>query len=392
MFLMARKIKASGIKMVLSGEGSDEELAGYLYFHKAPDAMELHRECVRKLDELHAYDCLRANKSTSAWGLEVRVPFLDRDFLDSAMMLDPALKMCVDGSGNKRMEKWAIRKAFDVNAPEWEALKGQSPGVDKVHFDLPYLSYLLSPISSSPIRIPIQTPILNPTANNYIRPIPTLSLLTINLILLWFSQDAEYRSASKCAPWLPNDVLWRQKEQFSDGVGYNWIDSLRDHAGKVVTEQMFKQVCLCISLRHYSTLYSFLSSNSPYFFSYQSLIPICHTVTQLLHQRSMLFPLNTPLTKEAFYGRNIFARHYPRHAAARTVPLCVGIACSSNKAIEWDEQFKKLAADTNGECSGRAVDVHSHAYKDVFASVAGNGKKEGIVGAEGEPARKKAKH
>jgi len=240
MYLMSRKIKASGIKMVLSGEGSDEALAGYLYFHKAPNREELHAECSRKLFDLHYFDCLRANKSTSAWGLEARVPFLDRKFLDIAMNLDPELKMCRDPkTGEPRMEKWALRKAFDT--PE--------------------------------------------------------------------------------DPYLPKEFLWRQKEQFSDGVGYSWIDSLRMNAAQRVSDSRFKQ-------------------------------------------RHRLFPVNTPATKEAFFVRSIFHKHFPRDCAAKTVLGGPSIACSTAKAIEWDEAFKKMAA-SNGECSGRAVDVHDKAYKDA---------------------------
>merc|ERR1719453_843388 len=158
MYLMSRKIRAYGFKMVLSGEGADEIFGGYLYFHKAPNAREFHEETVRKIKDLYMFDCLRANKSTMAWGIEARVPFLDREFMDMAMSLNPKSKMCVDGEGTKRMEKYIFRKAFDT--PE--------------------------------------------------------------------------------DPYLPDEVLWRQKEQFSDGVGYGWIDALRDNAEAHVTDKQLR--------------------------------------------------------------------------------------------------------------------------------------------------------
>ncbi|OIP35760.1 MAG: asparagine synthase B [Deltaproteobacteria bacterium CG2_30_63_29] len=225
MMLMARKIRAMGIKMVLSGEGSDEIFGGYLYFHKAPNSRELHEETVRKLDALHAYDCLRANKSMAAWGIEARVPFLDREFLDVAMSFDPQEKMC--GAG--RMEKFALRDAF----------KGL----------------------------------------------------------------------------IPDEILWRQKEQFSDGVGYSWIDSLKAHAENRVSD------------------------------------------TQL-EKASYRFPLSTPQTKEAYLYRAIFESHYPGDAAAACVPGGPSIACSTAKAIEWDASFSKMA-----DPSGRAIRaVHKDSY------------------------------
>lgn len=225
MYLMARRIKAMGIKMVLSGEGADEVFGGYLYFHKAPSAGELHAETVRKLDALSKYDCLRANKSMAAWGVEVRVPFLDRDFLDVAMAFDPAEKMV----GERKIEKFPLRKAFEGS--------------------------------------------------------------------------------------LPDSVLWRQKEQFSDGVGYLWIDSLKATADARVTQRQ-------------------------------------------LEHASRRFPVNPPATKEAYMYREIFERHFPGDAAARMVPGGPSIACSSATAIAWDANFAK-----NADPSGRAVlGVHVNAH------------------------------
>lgn len=213
MFLMSRKIKAMGIKMVLSGEGADEIFAGYLYFHKAPSAAELQAELLEKLDRLHLYDCLRANKATSAWGVEARVPFLDSDFLDEAMSIDPEEKMIRPEHG--RIEKHILRQAFDT--PD--------------------------------------------------------------------------------EPFLPADILWRQKEQFSDGVGYGWIDALRDYAAENVTEHMF------LSAAH-------------------------------------RFPENTPATKEAYFYRAIFEEHFPQASAVRTVPGGPSIACSTERAMGWDASFQ----------------------------------------------------
>lgn len=228
MFLLARRIKATGCKMVLSGEGADEVMAGYLYFHKAPNSEELHRETVRKVKDLHKYDCLRANKATMAWGLEARVPFLDREFLEFAMDLDPSAKM----SGS-RMEKFSLRKAFDT--PE--------------------------------------------------------------------------------DPYLPQEVLWRQKEQFSDGVGYGWIDHLKEVANRDVTDLQMK----------------FATSR---------------------------FPVSPPKTKEEYMYRELFSRHFPSPAAACTVPQGKSIACSSPAAIAWDASFANAA-----DPSGRAVaGVHEMAY------------------------------
>ena len=225
MYLMARRIKATGVKMVLSGEGADEIFGGYLYFHKAPDAREFHAETVRKLDQLHSFDCLRANKSMAAWGVEARVPFLDREFLDVAMSFDASAKMIPEGGIEKRI----LREAFE--------------GL------------------------------------------------------------------------LPDEILWRQKEQFSDGVGYSWIDSLRDTAGTEVTDEEMAAVA-----EH--------------------------------------FPINPPLTKEGFFYRRIFEKHFPGEAAATCVPGGKSIACSTPTAIAWDEAFAKSA-----DPSGRAVGgVHKAGY------------------------------
>jgi len=230
MFMLARRIKATGCKMVLSGEGADEIFAGYLYFHKAPNPTELHKETVRKVRDLNKYDCLRANKSTMAWGVEARVPFLDREFIEYAMNIDPASKM----SGT-RMEKHILRQAFD---------------------------------------------------------------------------DPEN-------PYLPNEVLWRQKEQFSDGVGYSWIDQLKLEADKVVTDLQMK----------------FASSR---------------------------FPVSTPRTKEEYMYREIFSKHFPSPTAASTVPQGKSVACSTPAALAWDESFSR-----NADPSGRAVSgVHVKAYKE----------------------------
>ncbi|TDK32745.1 asparagine synthase B [Luteimonas terrae] len=222
MFLLARRIKAMGVKMVLSGEGSDEIFGGYLYFHKAPDARQFHEELVRKLDALHTYDCLRANKSMMAWGVEPRVPFLDREFLDLAMRFDAAHKMIHRGSdGWQRMEKGVLRAAFDGH--------------------------------------------------------------------------------------LPDEILWRQKEQFSDGVGYGWIDGLKAHAERQVSDRE-------------------------------------------LAAATSRFPHNPPLTKEAYLYRSLFEQVFPSPAAAATVPGGKSIACSSPAAIAWDAAFANAA-----DPSGRAV-------------------------------------
>ena len=217
MFLMARKIKSMGIKMVLSGEGADEIFGGYLYFHKAPDAKEFHQETVRKLERLHQFDCLRANKSMAAWGVEARVPFLDREFLDTAMSIAPEAKMC----GNGKIEKHILREAFEG--------------------------------------------------------------------------------------YLPDEILWRQKEQFSDGVGYSWIDSLKDYAEEAVND---------IEMR----------------------------------RASVDYPINTPDTKEGLLYRKIFEARFSSNSAAATVPGGKSIACSTKEALAWDASF----AD-NSDPSGRAV-------------------------------------
>ena len=225
MYLMARKIKAMGIKMVLSGEGSDELFGGYLYFHKAPNAKEFHEETLRKLNRLHMFDCNRANKAMSAWGIEARVPFLDKHFMDVAMRLNPQAKMC----GNGKMEKHILRQAFD--------------GL------------------------------------------------------------------------LPDEILWRQKEQFSDGVGYSWIDSLKAHAEKEVTDQQMATA-------------------------------------------SFRFPVNTPDSKEAYYYRVIFEEHFPHAGAIACVPGGKSVACSTPEALAWDEKMAQLT-----DPSGRAVrDVHTQGY------------------------------
>ena len=225
MFLLARAIKAMGIKMVLSGEGADEIFGGYLYFHKAPTAKDFHEENVRKLDKLHMYDCLRANKSLASWGIEGRVPFLDKEFMDVAMRLNPEDKM-ING---ERMEKWVLRKAFE---------------------DL-----------------------------------------------------------------LPESVAWRQKEQFSDGVGYSWIDTLKEMVEKEVTDEQLENA----------------------------------------HFR---FPIQPPSSKEEFYYRSIFEEHFPSDTAALSVPSVPSVACSSPVALAWDESFSNM-----NDPSGRAVkSVHDDSY------------------------------
>jgi asparagine synthase (glutamine-hydrolysing) len=230
MFLMARKIKSMGIKMVLSGEGADEIFGGYLYFHKAPNAKEFHQETVRKLERLHQFDCLRANKAMAAWGVEARVPFLDRAFLDIAMSISPEAKMCggVLGSGNKKIEKHILREAFEG--------------------------------------------------------------------------------------YLPEEVLWRQKEQFSDGVGYSWIDSLKEFAEAQISD--------------------------------------------LEKQRAEIdFHINPPDTKEGLYYRKLFASHFKSNSAAATVPSGKSIACSTKEALAWDISFQG-----NEDPSGRAIlGVHEKA-------------------------------
>lgn len=242
MYLMARKIKAMGIKMVLSGEGADEVFGGYLYFHKCPNKREFHEETVDKISRLHMYDCLRCNKSMSSWGVEPRVPFLDADFLDVAMSMDPSEKMIKAGPGvkaaDKRIEKWVVRKAFDT--PD--------------------------------------------------------------------------------DPYLPAEILWRQKEQFSDGVGYGWVDALRDSAEKEVSDLLFSQA-------------------------------------------SKRFPHNTPVTKEGYKYRVIFEELFPGRSAAETVPGGKSIACSTERAMAWDASFAGRA-----DPSGRAAGVHEAAYDEAFVA------------------------
>ncbi len=225
MYLLARVIKSMGIKMVLSGEGADEIFGGYLYFHKAPDARAFHEETVRKLSKLHLYDCLRANKSLAAWGVEGRVPFLDKEFLDVAMRLNPQAKMCP----GKTIEKRVLREAF--------------------------------------------------------------------------------------AGMLPADVTWRQKEQFSDGVGYGWIDSLKEVAARVVSDE------------------------------------------EMAHAAER-FPVNPPRNKEEYCYRRLFEEHFPSESAARSVPSVPSVACSTAEALAWDASFRG-----QNEPSGRAVaGVHEEAY------------------------------
>ena len=225
MYLLARVIKSMGIKMVLSGEGADEVFGGYLYFHKAPSPEEFHKETVRKLEKLYQFDCLRANKSLAAWGIEGRVPFLDKEFMDVAMRINPKDKMITPD----RMEKWILRKAFEDE--------------------------------------------------------------------------------------LPQSVAWRQKEQFSDGVGYNWIDSLKELVESSVTDVQMEQV-------------------------------------------SHRFSAQPPRTKEEYFYRCIFEDHFPSRAAALTVPSVPSIACSTPTALAWDASFQNI-----NEPSGRAIgSIHMDAY------------------------------
>jgi len=225
MYLMARKIHAMGIKMVLSGEGADEIFGGYLYFHKAPNPQAFHEETVRKLSRLHSYDCLRANKAMAAWGVEARVPFLDTRFLDVAMSINPADKMVQPG----KIEKQILREAFE-------------------HL-------------------------------------------------------------------LPAEIAWRQKEQFSDGVGYGWIDAVKDHAAKQVSDADMSRA-------------------------------------------AGRFPFNTPVSKEAYYFRSIFEQHFPLASAAQTVPGGPTVACSTPEAILWDKSLAEM-----NDPSGRAMrSVHIDAY------------------------------
>ena len=224
MYLMARQIKAMGIKMVLSGEGADELFGGYLYFHKAPNAQEFHEELNRKVSKLHMFDCLRANKSMAAWGVEARVPFLDKEFVDVAMRINPQAKMCTEG----KIEKHILREGF--------------------------------------------------------------------------------------ADYLPEEVLWRQKEQFSDGVGYNWIDTLKEFVNEQVSDQE-------------------------------------------LANAKFKYPINTPDSKEAYFYRAIFESHFPGDAAAKCVPYGKSVACSTPEALAWDASFQN-----NADPSGRAALIHNDAY------------------------------
>ena len=225
MYLMARKIRSMGVKMVLSGEGADEIFGGYLYFHKAPGAQALHEETVRKLSNLHLYDCLRANKSMAGWGVEARVPFLDKEFLDVAMRLNPEDKLVKEG----KMEKHILREIF--------------------------------------------------------------------------------------SDYLPEEIVWRQKEQFSDGVGYNWIDTLKEVAAEQVSDLE-------------------------------------------LENAAFRFPINTPLTKEAYYYRTIFETRFPGDQAAKTVPGGKSVACSTPEALAWDNSLNNVI-----DPSGRAVQqVHKKSY------------------------------
>jgi len=226
MYLIARVIKSMGVKMVLTGEGADEIFGGYLYFHKAPDPKSLHEETVRKLSKLHLYDCLRANKSLAAWGVEGRVPFLDKEFMDVAMRLNPRDKM----TSKERIEKWVLRKAFE--------------------------------------------------------------------------------------DYLPASIAWRQKEQFSDGVGYNWIDSLKALTSKEVSDEQL--------------------ANAKY-----------------------RFPINPPMSKEEYYYRSVFSEHFPSDSAASCVPSVPSVACSTAEALAWDASFRERP-----DPSGRAVkNVHVDSYK-----------------------------
>jgi asparagine synthase (glutamine-hydrolysing) len=225
MYLLARVIKSMGVKMVLSGEGADELFGGYLYFHKAPNAEAFHEETIRKLSKLHMYDCLRANKSLAAWGVEGRVPFLDKEFIDVAMNLNPEDKLIKNG----RIEKWVVRKAFE--------------------------------------------------------------------------------------DYLPKEVAWRQKEQFSDGVGYSWIDSLKELTNKRITDDQLKNA-------------------------------------------KFRFPINPPMSKEEYFYRTIFEEHFPSDSAASCVPSVPSVACSTPEALAWDESLR----NTN-DPSGRAVkNVHVESY------------------------------
>jgi asparagine synthase (glutamine-hydrolysing) len=235
MYLLMRKVRAMGIKMILSGEGADEIFGGYLYFHKAPNGRELHEETVRKLQRLHLYDCARANKASAAWGVEARVPFLDREFLDVAMMLNPEIKVPRNAPHARPIEKWPLRKAFEG-----------------------------------------------------------------------------------C---IPDEILWRQKEQFSDGVGYGWITALKETAEREISDSMMRGA-------------------------------------------TERFPVKTPETKEAYLYRQIFESHFPSATAVGCVPWERSVACSTETALKWDAAFQHMV-----DPSGRAVmDVHVEAYKQPSAA------------------------
>ncbi len=229
MYLLMRKIRSMGIKMILSGEGADEIFGGYLYFHKAPNGKELHEETVRKIQKLHLYDCARANKASAAWGVEVRVPFLDREFLDLAMSMDPDLKVPRNAKHRIPIEKWPLRAAF--------------------------------------------------------------------------------------SGYVPDEVLWRQKEQFSDGVGYGWIGALKALAEREISDEMMKHA-------------------------------------------PELFPLKTPETKEAYMYRQIFENVLPSPIAIECVPWERSVACSTETALKWDKDLQSVI-----DPSGRAVlGVHDKSF------------------------------
>jgi asparagine synthase (glutamine-hydrolysing) len=231
MYLLMRKVRAMGIKMILSGEGADEIFGGYLYFHKAPNGRELHEETVRKLQKLYLYDCARANKACMAWGVEARVPFLDREFLDVAMMLDPEIKVPRNAPHTRPIEKWPLRKAFEG--------------------------------------------------------------------------------------YVPDEILWRQKEQFSDGVGYGWINTLKATAEVEISDEM-------------------------------------------LRDAAERFPVKTPQTKEAYLYRQIFESHFPDASAINCVPWEPSVACSTAIALKWDASFQNMV-----DPSGRAVmDIHVKGYQN----------------------------
>eukprot|EP01095_Lingulamoeba_sp_RSL-Kostka_P001157 TRINITY_DN1163_c0_g4_i1.p1 TRINITY_DN1163_c0_g4~~TRINITY_DN1163_c0_g4_i1.p1 ORF type:complete len:632 (-),score=271.51 TRINITY_DN1163_c0_g4_i1:290-2185(-) len=270
MFILSRKIKAMGIKMVLSGEGIDEALGGYLYFHKAPTPDDFHRETVRKLKLLNYFDCLRANKSSMSFGVEVRVPFLDEEFLNTIMTLPPKFKMVKKGTDQK-IEKYILRKAFDTS--RYESLK-----------DTPWEPFLRTDDEESNNS--------NDNNNN--------------------NNDDENNSPPGYGnkiprTYLPHSVLYRQKEQFSDGVGYNWIDTIQAHADETVTDEE-------------------------------------------LENAEITFPVNTPKTKEAYWYRTLFNEAFPNKSSRYTVHWEDSIACSTSIAIEWDESFKN-----QNDPSGRAV-------------------------------------